>query len=94
MSGHAVLGAAVATVLMPVLPGRWRLLPWVFVLLNGIARIYVGAHNPLDVVGGIGLGVFIGGLINAVLAPHGGDRPALEEPSPAREAREPMASGA
>jgi uncharacterized membrane protein YbhN (UPF0104 family)/membrane-associated phospholipid phosphatase len=91
VSGHAVLGAAVATVLMPVLPGRWRLLPWVFVLLNGTARIYVGAHNPLDVVGGIGLGMFIGGLLNAALAPHAGDPPALDEPSPARAAREPTA---
>src|SRR5205807_6285401 len=52
VSGHAVLTAAVATVLMPVLPGRWRLLPWVAVALNGVARVYVGAHNPLDIVGG------------------------------------------
>jgi uncharacterized membrane protein YbhN (UPF0104 family)/membrane-associated phospholipid phosphatase len=69
VSGHAVLAAAVATVLMPVLPRRWRLVPWVFVVLNGVARVYVGAHNPLDIVGGVGLGMFIGGLLNAGLAP-------------------------
>jgi len=43
--------------------------PWVFVVLNGIARIYVGAHNPLDIVGGIGVGLVIAGLLNALLAP-------------------------
>ena len=69
VSGHAVITAAMATVLMPVLHGRWRIVPWVFVVLNGVARMYVGAHNPLDIVGGVGLGVCIGGLLNAALAP-------------------------
>ena len=69
VSGHAVITAAVATILMPLLPGRWRVLPWIFVALNGFARIYVGAHNPLDIVGGIGLGLFIGALLNLVLEP-------------------------
>jgi membrane-associated phospholipid phosphatase len=71
VSGHAVITAAFATMLTPVLPGRWKLLPWVLVLLNAVARVYVGAHNPLDVVGGAGLGVFIGGLLNAALVPAG-----------------------
>jgi len=83
VSGHAVLGAAVATVLMPLLPRRWRLVPWIFVALNGIARMYVGAHNPLDIVGGIGLGIFIGGLLNAGLAPQ------RDEPLPGDELQAP-----
>jgi undecaprenyl-diphosphatase len=69
VSGHAVITAAMATILMPYLPRRWRWVPWVFVALNGIARIYVGAHNPLDIVGGVGLGLFIGGVVNFFLAP-------------------------
>ncbi len=69
VSGHAVITAAMATILMPYLPRRWRWVPWVFVVLNGVARIYVGAHNPLDIVGGIGLGLFIGGVVNFFLAP-------------------------
>jgi undecaprenyl-diphosphatase len=35
--------------------------------LVGIARVYLGAHNPLDVVGGIGLGLAIAGMWNLVL---------------------------
>jgi membrane-associated phospholipid phosphatase len=68
VSGHAVIVTAVAGLLTPILPGAWRWVPWVIVLLNGIARIYVGAHNPLDVVGGIGLGLVIAGILNAILA--------------------------
>jgi undecaprenyl-diphosphatase len=70
VSGHAVITAAMATILMPLLPRRWVLVAWAFVVLNGIARVYVGAHNPLDVVGGIGIGLVIGGLLNAWLAPR------------------------
>jgi membrane-associated phospholipid phosphatase len=68
VSGHAVIVTAVAGLLTPILPRAWRWVPWAIVLLNGIARIYVGAHNPLDVVGGIGLGLVIAGILNAILA--------------------------
>ena len=69
VSGHSVIVTAMATLLTPVLHGRWKLVPWAFVVLNGVARVYVGAHNPLDVVAGAGLGLLIGGLLNALVAP-------------------------
>jgi undecaprenyl-diphosphatase len=69
VSGHSVIVTTVATLLTPILHGRWKLVPWVFVVLNGVARVYVGAHNPLDVIGGAGLGLFIGGLLNVFVAP-------------------------
>ena len=68
VSGHAAITAALAALLTPALHRNWKVVPWAIVLLNGSARIYVGAHNPLDIVGGIGLGLFIGGLLNAGLA--------------------------
>ena len=74
VSGHAAITAAFAVILTPVLPRRWRALPWALVILNGTARIYVGAHNPLDILGGIGLGIVIGGLLNAFVPPR--SRPA------------------
>ena len=67
VSGHAVITSAVAGLLTPILPGRWKLVPWVVVALNAVGRVYVGAHNPLDVVGGVALGLVIAGLLNAVL---------------------------
>jgi osmoprotectant transport system substrate-binding protein len=69
VSGHVVLTVALAVVLGPHLPRRWRLVPWAVVVLNAVARVYVGAHNPLDVVGGAGLGLLIGGLVNLVVTP-------------------------
>ena len=32
-----------------------------------IGRVYVGAHNPLDVTAGLGAGLLLGGLIAAVV---------------------------
>jgi undecaprenyl-diphosphatase len=68
VSGHAVIAVAVGCALTAVLPRRWRTLVWVLVALNGFTRIYVGAHNPLDIVGGAGLGLLIGGPLYAWLA--------------------------
>ena len=67
VSGHATITSAVAGLLTPILPGRWKVVPWVVVALNAFGRVYAGAHNPLDVVGGVGLGLLIAGVLNAVL---------------------------
>jgi membrane-associated phospholipid phosphatase len=67
-SGHAVITTAFAVALTAALPGRWKALPWVVVALNGLGRIYVGAHNPLDIVAGCGLGLVIGGALYALVA--------------------------
>jgi glycosyltransferase 2 family protein len=67
VSGHAIIAAAVATVVAPYLPARGRIVLAVLVVYVAFARVYVGAHNPLDVVGGAGLGVAIGASINLAL---------------------------
>ena len=64
VSGHAVLIAAIACVVVPYLRGRWKLVPWVIVAFVMLTRVYVGAHNPLDVICGAGLGLAIGGCLN------------------------------
>ena len=66
-SGHAVLIASLAVICTPYLRGRWRLVPWVLVALVCIGRVYVGAHNPLDVIAGCGLGLIIGAFANIVV---------------------------
>jgi len=64
VSGHLILTGALATLVRPYLPGRWKIAPWVLVAAVGIARIYLGAHNPVDVVGGLGVGLVVGGVLN------------------------------
>jgi undecaprenyl-diphosphatase len=67
VSGHAILAAALATVVAPYVPPRARLVLVAVVVLVMFARVYVGAHSPLDVVCGAGLGVAIGALVNLAL---------------------------
>jgi undecaprenyl-diphosphatase len=77
VSGHAILATVVAGIVAPYLPGRWRFLPWVLAALVLFSRVYVGAHNPLDVVCGAGLGIAIAGCLNLAFG------------VPARDAEEP-----
>ncbi len=60
VSGHTAIAFAVATVVAPLLPPRWRVVPFALASCVGLTRIYYGAHLPLDVVGGAGLGILCG----------------------------------
>jgi glycosyltransferase 2 family protein len=59
-SGHAAVVAALYCVAEPHLPPRWRGPAMATALGVGAARVYVGAHLPLDVVGGFALGSALG----------------------------------
>jgi membrane-associated phospholipid phosphatase len=67
VSGHVMLTTALAWVITPYLRGPWRAVPWAVAAVVAFARVYLGAHAPLDVVGGIALGVTLGGVANLVV---------------------------
>jgi membrane-associated phospholipid phosphatase len=67
VSGHAVLVTAMAALISPYLRGWWKAVPWAVAALNVLARLFLGAHFPLDLLGGAGLGLFIGAGLNAVI---------------------------
>jgi len=59
LSGHAGVAMALALAAAPRLHGTARALAMAAVPIVGLARMYVGAHLPLDVVGGASLGVAV-----------------------------------
>lgn len=75
-SGHTTVAFALAAVLHPLLPSAWRWLPWLLAGAVGVGRVYVGAHFPMDVVGGAALGVVIGGVAGLLVAEGYRRRPA------------------
>ena len=67
VSGHAVVVVALAALLHPYLGKRGRIVVWTLAALVCLARVYVGAHLPLDVVGGALLGLAIAAFIKSLL---------------------------
>jgi membrane-associated phospholipid phosphatase len=67
VSGHAIITFAIAGLLVLVLPRRWAVVAFVLATLNAVARVYLGAHNPLDVVGGAAVGLAIAAALDLVL---------------------------
>jgi membrane-associated phospholipid phosphatase len=63
-SGHAAVAATLAVIGSSVLAAPQARLAWALAILVGGARQYVGAHLPLDVVGGAALGVASGAIAN------------------------------
>lgn len=59
-SGHATTAAATAVLVAAFLPPRWRPLPFAVAVGVGVARLYHGEHNLLDVVAGAALGIALG----------------------------------
>jgi membrane-associated phospholipid phosphatase/uncharacterized membrane protein YbhN (UPF0104 family) len=67
ISGHAAVAAALATAAVPYLTRRGRRIAWALALIVAVARVYVGAHLPLDVLGGTAVGWAIGSLVHWLL---------------------------
>jgi len=66
-SGHAIIAFGVATLLTPYLGRRGRIAVWTLAVLNNVSRMYLGAHNPLDVVCGAAVGVFLGCVLTWII---------------------------
>jgi glycosyltransferase 2 family protein len=77
VSGHSAVAVALAAVAAPYLPrwGRW--VAWSLAVAVLLSRMYVGAHLPLDVIGGGALGFAAAALVHLALGV-----PTQQEPDP------------
>lgn len=66
-SGHAIIAFGIVILLAPYLRRRWLLAVVALALLNSLARVYLGAHAPLDVIGGGAAGLAVGALLNLLV---------------------------
>ncbi|HET6795104.1 MAG TPA: phosphatase PAP2 family protein [Acidimicrobiales bacterium] len=67
-SGHAGVAFALCTAALPELTGRGRRRALATAAAVAASRLYVGAHLPLDVVGGAALGVFVEAAVELAMA--------------------------
>lgn len=66
-SGHAAVSASLTIVAWPYLSNGWRASLAALAAFVPFARMYAGAHLPLDVVGGSALGLAIGSAVNLAI---------------------------
>jgi membrane-associated phospholipid phosphatase len=77
-SGHAAVSAFIMTVTAPYLTRSARQAGWTAVGVVAFTRVFIGAHLPLDSVGGLLLGWTVGSVTNLVAGTPTGD-PGTEE---------------
>jgi len=71
VSGHAGVVAGLAMMTTPYLGRRARIVVCALAVAVCLARLYVGAHLPLDVLGGAALGLAVGAGMRLVLGRPG-----------------------
>jgi membrane-associated phospholipid phosphatase len=69
-SGHAAVAAALTVVVAARLSVRWAIGALVLGAFVVVGRMYVGAHLPLDLIGGAALGVVAGSSVNMIVRPE------------------------
>ena len=66
VSGHAGVAAALCTAALPELGPEARCLAVTAAAAVAVSRLYVGAHLPLDAVGGVALGIVVEAAVEMV----------------------------
>ncbi|HKU18575.1 MAG TPA: phosphatase PAP2 family protein [Candidatus Saccharimonadales bacterium] len=65
-SGHTMIITVILLTMWPYLPRGWRWLTLLLIPLMALSRIYLGVHEPLDVVGGFAIGLMVVGAMRVL----------------------------
>jgi membrane-associated phospholipid phosphatase len=68
-SGHAAVAAALTIVVAAHLSIRWAIAALALGAFVAFGRLYVGAHLPLDIIGGAALGAVVGSVVDLIDRP-------------------------
>jgi membrane-associated phospholipid phosphatase len=68
LSGHAAVAIALGAAALPYLGPGGRSVALSVIPMVGLTRVYVGAHLPLDVAGGVALGLAVEATAELILA--------------------------
>jgi glycosyltransferase 2 family protein len=88
-SGHAAVAWAITLILLPRVGRTWQIAAIVLAIVVPVVRMYVGAHLPLDLIGGAALGMTIASATNLLFGiprrrrtgeRRSGYEPATQEP--------------
>ena len=78
LSGHAGVAVALGAAALPHLGPAGRALALSAIPIVGLSRVYVGAHLPLDVVGGAALGLAVDAAVVLIRPAEAGARDGIE----------------
>jgi undecaprenyl-diphosphatase len=93
-SSHSAIAFAVTLTVIPYFPRRAVVIPIAYAALVAWSRVYLGVHYPLDVIGGVGIGLIVGGGALALIRLYAGPvRLRLDQYRESRRSRRGSISG-
>jgi membrane-associated phospholipid phosphatase len=69
-SGHTALAVSLAIILAVYLPKQLRYVSVLWVFVVALSRLYLGVHAPLDIIGGLSIGILAALSVLMVLPVH------------------------